>query len=213
MLNKKPVFIALLLTLVALAESTIAPWAPLIVLYAVLCIVIPAASGSCYFGSFKKVLAARWHILLICLVSLILWDRLCTTLFPSLRAALPVFLKTSGVKLHTDALLTKITFALFILIWAPVGEELFYRGYLQGKLRKKMSFAKALLIAASFFAVRHGIHLLFLFPNVPWQAAFTWVILGFGWGIALGWLYEKSGSLYLPMAAHFLANCFSLIFS
>ena len=213
MLNKNPIVIALLLTLVALAESTIAPWSPLIVLYAILCIVIPAVSGSCHFGSFRKVLATHWRLLLICLVLLTLWDRIFTSrLFP-LQAALPVFIERSALKLRANELSAKIVFGFFILIWAPFGEELFYRGYLQGNLRKKISFTKALLVAASFFAVRHGIHLLFFYPNIPWPAAYTWIVLAFGWGIIFGWLYEKSSSLYLPITAHLLANCLSLFLS
>ena len=213
MLNKRPIVITSLLTLAALAESTIAPWAPLIVLYAVLCVVIPAVSGSCYFGSFKKAFTAHWRLILACLALLILWNRVLTSRLFSLQAVLPVFIERSAFKLHANAVSAKIVFAFFILIWAPFGEELLYRGYLQGNLRKKMSFTKALLIAASFFALRHGFHLLFLYPNIPWAASLTWIILAFGWGIALGWLYEKSRSLYLPIAVHFLANCFSLIFS
>lgn len=210
MLKKNPLVIALLLTLVALAESTIAPWAPLIILYAILCIAIPALSGSCHFGPFKKTFAAHWRALLICLTLLVLWDRVFMSRFFPLRNALPVFLETSALKLHASAVSANFVFVFFILVWAPLGEEFFYRGYLQGNLRKRSSFLKAVFLAASFFAVRHGLHLLFLYPDVPWQAVFTWVVLAFGWGIMLGWLYEKTGSLYMPVAAHFLANCFSL---
>jgi membrane protease YdiL (CAAX protease family) len=213
MMNRRPIVVSLLLTLVALAESTVAPWAPLIVLYAILCIIIPVGFGSCYFGSFKKAFTAHWRLLFICLILLILWDLIFTSRFFPLRAALPVFIERSAFKLHANAVSAKIVFGFFILIWAPVGEEFLYRGYLQGNLRKKMSFTKALLIAASFFAVRHGFHLLFLYPGISWPASLTWIILAFGWGIVLGWLYEKSSSLYLPITAHFLANCFSLIFS
>lgn len=212
MLNKNPILIALLLTLVSLVESTVAPWAPLILLYAVLCVVVPVVSKSYYFGSFKKAITAHWRLFLACLVLLILWDRLFMNRSLPLQADLFLFIEASAHKLHVTSALAKTVFAFFILIWAPAGEELFYRGYLQGNLRKKMPFAKALLIATLFFAVRHGIHLLFLPPSISWPALWVWIILAFGWGIILGWLYEKSGSLYLPIAAHFLADCFSLAF-
>lgn len=211
MLSKRPVLIAIVLTLLALVESTIAPWAPLILLYAALCIIIPVASESCRFGSFKKAFSGRWHILIICLVLMTAWDQLWMRLFSSLGNAWPVFMEAAKARLNADELSAKITFVFFLLIWAPIGEEFFYRGYLQGNLRKKIPFMKALLIASFFFAIRHGLHLLFLYPDIPWMASLMWVALAFGWGIVLGWLYEKSSSLYLPVAAHFLANLISLI--
>lgn len=211
MLSKRPILIASLLTLLAFAESTIAPWAPLILIYAALLIIIPLVSGSCCFGSFKKALAAHWRLLLVCVVAMTIWDRIFTRLFSSLSDELPIFLASARYKLHASALSAEETLVLFLLIWAPIGEEFFYRGYLQGNLRNKMPFVGAMLIATIFFAIRHGLHLIFLYPNVPWSACVIWVMLAFGWGMALGWLYEKSRSLYLPVMAHFLANCFSLI--
>jgi len=200
-----------LLTLLALAESTIAPWSPAILLYAILCILIPVISGSCRFGSFKEAFRAHWRLLLLCLALLTAWVRVFSSpLFP-LHKILPVFVNASALKMHVGALPAKIGFGLFLIIWAPVGEEFFYRGYLQGKLREKTSFIKAALIASFFFAIRHALHLFFFYPDIPWGAAFVWVVLAFGWGMIFGWLYERSSSLYLPVAAHFLANCISFI--
>lgn len=207
----KFIFITLFLTLLALVESTIAPWAPIILVYAILCIVIPIKCGVYQLGSFKKAFISHWHHLLICVALMLIWDRVFTGGSSPLKAALPAFIEAISIKFHANVTLIKISFGLFLLIWAPIGEEFFYRGYLQEHLRRHVSFTKALLIASAFFAVRHGFHLLFLYPAVPWTACVAWIILGLGWGIILGWLYEKSSSLYLPVAAHFLANCFSLI--
>lgn len=207
----KFVFLTLFLTLLALIESTIAPWSPIILLYAALCIIIPVKCGVYRLGSFKKAFLSHWRQLLTCVALMLIWDRVLTGGSSPLQSALPAFISAISAKFHADASLIKISFGLILLIWAPIGEELFYRGYLQEHLRKHVSFTKALLIASAFFAVRHGFHLLFLYPAVPWTACAAWTLLGLGWGIMLGWLYEKSSSLYLPVAAHFLANFLSLI--
>lgn len=79
-----------------------------------------------------------------------------------------------------------------VVLLAPVGEELFFRGLLFGALRGRWRFASSAALSAAVFAVFHVLPLL-----MP---------LMFVVGYALAWLYERRGSLVVPMAAHAAFN-------
>jgi hypothetical protein len=89
--------------------------------------------------------------------------------------------------------------ALSAIVVAPVGEELFFRGFLFGALRRRLSFRSASVVAAVPFAVVH--FYLLLMP------------LLFVFGIVLAWIYERRGSIAAPIAAHTAFNAvgYSLI--
>lgn len=74
------------------------------------------------------------------------------------------------------------------IIAAPIAEELFFRGFLFGALRRRRSFAVAGSISAAIFAAFHVIPLL-----MP---------LFFVVGLGLAYVYERRGSLLASMAAH-----------
>jgi membrane protease YdiL (CAAX protease family) len=48
--------------------------------------------------------------------------------------------------------------------------------------------------------------MLLLLPKYPIFAASAWVLMGFVVGVALGILYEKTKSLWIPVAIHYLFN-------
>ena len=75
---------------------------------------------------------------------------------------------------------------------APVMEEVFYRGFVYNLLKRYTGIVAAVLISALFFALMH-FHLMVMFPLL---------IMGIG----LAFLYEKTGSIFAPMIAHFLIN-------
>ncbi|MBH0205691.1 MAG: CPBP family intramembrane metalloprotease [Nitrospira sp.] len=79
------------------------------------------------------------------------------------------------------------------VIFAPVFEELAFRGLLFAVLRRRFSFAPAALLSASIFALAHGYGLIG-FVSVLWS--------GFLWA----WIYEKTGSLIPGMIAHAVNN-------
>lgn len=82
--------------------------------------------------------------------------------------------------------------AIAVVIFAPLGEEVFFRGFLYGSLRGRLGFAPAAAISAATFAIFHVSPLL--------------VILMFFVGFALAWLYERRGSLIAPIGAHAMFN-------
>ena len=81
-----------------------------------------------------------------------------------------------------------------VVLAAPIGEELFFRGLLFGGLRASMPFWAAALLSAGIFAVVH-VYVL-LMPLL--------FLVGFG----LAYIYERSGSLLSSIAAH---SAFNLI--
>ncbi|MEK7237320.1 MAG: CPBP family intramembrane glutamic endopeptidase [Nitrospirota bacterium] len=79
------------------------------------------------------------------------------------------------------------------VIFAPVFEELAFRGLLFAVLRRKFRFLPAALISASIFAIAHGYGLVG-FISVLWS------------GVLWAWMYEKTGSLLPGILAHAINN-------
>jgi membrane protease YdiL (CAAX protease family) len=79
------------------------------------------------------------------------------------------------------------------VIFAPMFEELAFRGLLFAMLRRRFEFLPAALISCSLFALAHGYSLIG-FLSVFWS--------GFLWA----WIYERTGSLIPGMVAHAMNN-------
>ena len=83
-------------------------------------------------------------------------------------------------------------------LWAPLFEELAFRGLLFGALRTRMTFTGAALASSLLFAALH--------PYGP-QGLVALTALGLVWC----WSYERSGSLWPSILAHGLHNGASLV--
>lgn len=79
------------------------------------------------------------------------------------------------------------------VLFAPIFEELAFRGLLFAMLRRRFEFLPAALISTSLFALAHGYSLIG-FLSVFWS--------GFLWA----WTYERTGSLIPGMVAHATNN-------
>ena len=86
---------------------------------------------------------------------------------------------------------------LLTAIFAPVFEEWLCRGMVLRGLLTKMKPGWAIVISALFFAVIH---------MNPWQALNAFII-----GIVMGYVYFKTGCLWLTMLIHFVNNGFAVI--
>lgn len=219
------VWVGVVLTLIVLAESIFPPWAPYFIVYAFLAIFIPLALKTYAFGSFRAVLSSKWKLILsLFVVAVIVDEGIATWLyqrlldsfgvggnaFYSLNAATELLAGEAARKFSITRDTALALYALFIVVWAPLGEELFYRGYMQGALRQTRSLRVSALVSAAFFGIRHATHFFFLWPNVPWIAAASWVISAFVFGLLMSYLYEKTRSLYPPMLVHVGVNLVEL---
>ncbi|MBN2117011.1 MAG: CPBP family intramembrane metalloprotease [Anaerolineales bacterium] len=218
----------IILTLIVLAESIFPLWAPYFIFYAILAISIPLTLQTYQFGRFWTVLRTYWRVTLGIFVVAVIWDKGVTTWlydrilvelgvggdpFYSLSAATEVLAETAALKFGITPDAALMLYALFILVWAPLGEELFYRGYMQGVLRRSRNFKVAALVSAAFFGVRHATHLFFLWPQVPLVAAGSWVLSAFVFGLLMSYLYEKARSLYPLILVHAGVNLIGIMLS
>jgi uncharacterized protein len=85
---------------------------------------------------------------------------------------------------------------VLIVVAAPFSEEVFFRGFIFGGLRGRLSFPVAAVFSGVIFGLFHftGLGSIAVIP----QLAFL--------GFALAWLYEETGSIYPPMAVHAVNN-------
>ena len=101
-----------------------------------------------------------------------------------------------------QALLGHRGFAAFALdlvavaVLTPIAEELLFRGVLFGGLRQRLPFVVAAVIATTLFTLVHE-------PQA-WPGVF---VLGFGLALA----YERTGTLWAPIATHATVNGLPLL--
>lgn len=93
-----------------------------------------------------------------------------------------------------DSALAFIGAAFLVSVVAPIAEELFFRGFLFGALRKR-GLVVALLVSGGVFGLAHlgGSPLGFIVPLATL-------------GVLLALVYERTGSLYAAIALHALNN-------
>jgi membrane protease YdiL (CAAX protease family) len=85
-----------------------------------------------------------------------------------------------------------IVVAVYVIILAPIIEELMLRGILYGRLRQGIQFTVANIIQASVFGLYH------------WDIIQG--IYAFGIGLILGYTYEKTRTLLVPIIVHVIIN-------
>jgi membrane protease YdiL (CAAX protease family) len=85
---------------------------------------------------------------------------------------------------------------LLIIAVAPISEEIFFRGFLFGGFRRGAPFAAAAVASAGIWGLFH-----YTGPD-SWGV----VVQLTAFGLALAWLYERTGSLWPPIALHVLNN-------
>ena len=77
-------------------------------------------------------------------------------------------------------------------IWGPLTEEIFFRGFVLGGLRRRFGNRGALVLSAGLFALFH------IDPTI--------YVPIFFFGIVLGWLYLHTGSIWPSVAVHVVHN-------
>jgi membrane protease YdiL (CAAX protease family) len=88
-----------------------------------------------------------------------------------------------------------------VMIAAPIAEEVFFRGFLFAGLRSRMPFVAAALISGVVFGSAHLL-------GGNGAAAVQLAVLG----MILAWLYERTDSLWTPIALHAVNNVIAFAF-
>lgn len=99
--------------------------------------------------------------------------------------------------LHGTSTLKAVDVIIAAVLLAPLGEELFFRGYMYSSLRGRMPVFWAALISAALFGATHPI-----FGSTAWNLVPVLAMAGF----AMCLLYERTGSLWPSIAFHMAMN-------
>ncbi|NQU96518.1 MAG: CPBP family intramembrane metalloprotease [Chloroflexi bacterium] len=82
------------------------------------------------------------------------------------------------------------------VVWGPVGEELFFRGFVLPGLIRRLGAPAAVVVSSGLFAVFHV---------DPGSLVPTFLL-----GAALAWIYLKTGSIWPSIMAHGMQNALAL---
>lgn len=92
-----------------------------------------------------------------------------------------------------------VAFAILATVAAPLCEELFFRGYLQPKLVRRLGAAAGIGVTALLFGLAH---------LDPLHSTLTTAL-----GLGFGWVAHRTGSIVPSVAAHAVNNAVSVGFS
>lgn len=95
-----------------------------------------------------------------------------------------------------------------LFLTAGLTEEMLFRGYLFGSLRRKLSFRKAVLISALCFTLAH----LLMFTYMDWPVALLSTLLAVATSAPLAFLFEKgNNSVWSPAIVHTAIRTIGLV--
>ena len=95
-----------------------------------------------------------------------------------------------------EGTLGAIAAGFLIIVAAPLGEEIFFRGFMFAGVRRSTGFIVGALVSSVIWGLFH-----YTGPD-SWGVCLQLALFG----IALCWLYEKTGSIWPPIAVHAFNN-------
>ncbi len=110
---------------------------------------------------------------------------------------------TLKMLLESDSIFGTVLLICSAAVVAPVLEECFFRGIVQSVMVETLGEARrwsVVIVASILFAAMHG-------NNVPWHALPGLCVLG----LVLGWLYERTGSLWPSILVHVGFNVLNIV--
>ncbi len=137
----------------------------------------------------------------------ICWGVLAGVGAVAVGVALGLFLEWLGIPVHEQELLvrllsnpaTLLLLAPFVVLAAPVSEEIFFRGYVFGHLERRAGWILAIGVSSLMFAAVH-----LNLSGLP-------IYIAVGAIFALG--YAKTRNLVTPIVAHVVYNSILLVFT
>ena len=143
----------------------------------------------------------------VALVLAMLFYVLFTPIFGSpLSIAIPVLKAVTDVtRLPQADLLTLALIFARVFVLVPLAEELFFRGALYGWLRRYLPALPTILLTAVLFGFEHTVW------GMPMPRLFFLVPLAFVYGLAVGWVRERTGSTLNTAVMHVVVDAALLI--
>lgn len=97
-----------------------------------------------------------------------------------------------------------------LLLTAGLLEEMLFRGFLFGGLRRFMSFKKAVFVSTIVFTIAH----LLLFLYFSWPVALLSTLLAAGLSLPLAYLFEKGeNTIWSPALVHAAIRTIGMVFT
>lgn len=211
---------ALLTTALAALESSLVPWAPFLLLYALALPALPLFLDTYAFGPFAEAFTARPLAAGGIAAAVLLWEVVVAGHWYERRlpeprrrdphwspaAALDALLAAVAARTRWPEARVQAVYGVYFLLWAPVAEELFFWGWLYPVLAPAWGIAAAGILTALLFGVRHGVHFLYLPRPFPWPAALAFASTAGVSGLLNGFLFEITRSLWPLILLHLLSN-------
>lgn len=113
---------------------------------------------------------------------------------------LPISQATIDAHLAAAALVDSdytITGILSTVVIGPIAEEVFLRGLAYTRLRRAMPPILAAVLSSLAFGLLHG--------------DIIWFMSAFGGGLAMAWIFQRTGSLWAPILVHMTNNALAML--
>jgi len=123
--------------------------------------------------------------ILACVLFSTMWVIEATGYNPPVQPVVEMFLNQDSAKIL-------IYMTVFVSIFGPLAEEIFFRGFMYKALRGRFGVKLSLIVVAALFALLHA--------DI---VAFAPILV---LGITLGFLYERTGSLIASFTVHIMHN-------
>lgn len=207
------------ITLVAYVDSTQSIWSPYIIIYAALSLAVPLWLGVVKWRATKMHGTELWRLTLIVSCVAIFFDSGVWTLGynwllskiglmdekHSIVLATVAFINAAASGLQISYTFAENSFVFFILVWAPVGEEILYRAYIYDSVKSRYGVAIGFVVSTFFFCIRHTLHFMYMWPGFS-VAGVAWAVAMVFFSACATYLYERAGGIFVVVVAHFAVN-------
>ena len=128
-------------------------------------------------------------------------------------------LGVSNLSYMLETGLFAVTLAPLINMFAAVGEEAGWRGYMMPRLKERFGLLNGRLLGGVIWGVWHWPLMLLVgyeygtnYLGAPVLGLFVWCVVCFALNTLLDWLYEKTGCIWVPSIAHGAFNAVASLF-
>ena len=97
--------------------------------------------------------------------------------------------------------LPTVLLGIVVVVGAPIGEELFFRGFLYRGLRARRGFWVSAVLSSAAFGLVHYV-----------DGSWFFVPIMFIVGMCFAYLYEREGRILVPIVAHAAFNLIGILF-